>query len=109
MLLLNGNEDEARSLNKGLGRDRRAAAKDTYELEFDCPESKLKGVRVAIIAGEDAWRCDYFAAKIVKKDDSFTQVFLFKVDDWFSANKKEGFQFYDAKFERLVFKYPAPP
>lgn len=103
VLRLNGDEQQERSLNN-KGDDRRVGARDKYELTFDCPAAKLKGIRIAAIAGDDAWKCEYVAVRMVKEDNSSSKTYLFKVNAWLSADAKEGKRFYDAKFNSLRFR-----
>ena len=76
-LLLNGDKKYRRVLDRRSYDDRRVGAVDKYELEFDCPISRLKGFRIVVEDGDDAWICDAVAAQMLMDDGLATRHYAF--------------------------------
>ncbi len=104
VVMLNGNADDQRVL-RGRGI-RRVGAIDQFEFEFDCPARNIKSIRMAALAGDDKWRCDYVRLRMVKRDGAETKIYTRVVNGWFSCDSKEGHQQFDIPLTAVTFMPP---
>jgi hypothetical protein len=104
VLMLNANADDQRVLRgKGI---RRVGAVDEFEFDFECPSRNIRSIRLAAVAGDDKWRCDYIRLRMVKHDGSQTKIYARAVNAWFSCDKKEGHQQFDMPLPGVAFMPP---
>jgi len=104
VVMLNANADEQRVLRgKGI---RRVGAIDQFEFDFDCPARNIKSIRMAALAGDDKWRCDYVRLRMVKRDGAQTKIYTRVVNGWFSCHSKEGHQQFDIPLTAVTFMPP---
>lgn len=104
VVMLNGNADDQRVL-RGRGI-RRVGAIDQFEFEFDCPARNIKSIRMAALAGDDKWRCDYVRLRMVNRDGAETKIYTRVVNGWFSCDSKEGHQQFDIPLTAVAFMPP---
>ena len=105
-LYLNGDPKQRRVLNRPGRDDFRVGGIDRFELDFDCPTEKLKGAVVVAESGEDAWKCDFIAIRMVKGELS-TRLYSRRINKWISGDGGEGRQLFVVRFIRPGFE-PVP-
>ena len=68
--------------------DRKKGQMDTYSLPFDYPVSNIRGVRLVVVKGTDAWRAETISFQFFDAEKR-SKPYVFKVNQWFSAEKKD--------------------
>ena len=68
--------------------DSEAGSTDFYSLPFDYPVSKIQGVELVVVEGWDAWRAETVSFQFFD-DGRKSKPYVFEVNQWFSAQKKD--------------------